>query len=357
MLYQTKYQHGGDIYTEPIRFDFSVNTNPFGTPPSVLAAIKNSLSDISHYPDPYCHEAVQAISTYEHVDADSILLGNGAAELIYSFCEAAHPRSALLLSPTFSEYEAALKRHDCKIIHHTLLRQKGFLPDELLVFSIRENHPDAVFLCNPNNPTGRLMEKELLKEILNLCEQENIRLFLDECFLDFTDRSSEMKEFISEYQNLFILKAFTKSHALAGVRIGYCLSSDQELLAAMAQTAQPWNVSVIAQTAAAAAAKEEDFLNITREFLEGERKWLIGQLVDSGFLVIPSDCNFILFKGPVGLDLLLRKERIAIRNCDNFHGLSAGWYRIAVLKHENNEILIQTLHDVLNKEDLWQKTS
>ena len=93
MLYQKTYQHGGDIYTEPIRLDFSVNTNPFGTPPSILAAIEKALSDIAHYPDPYCRKAVQAISEYEHVTADSILLGNGAAELIYSFCEAAHPHS------------------------------------------------------------------------------------------------------------------------------------------------------------------------------------------------------------------------------------------------------------------------
>ena len=345
MLYQTPNPHGGDIYTDEIRLDFSSSINPLGTPPPVLQALRDAVPLSVHYPDPYCREAAAAISVYEGVPEEYILLGNGAAELIYEFCKAAAPRKALIPVPSFSEYGSALENLGCKAVCHRLLREKDFVLDEDFLQVIREEEPDAVFLCHPNNPTGKLIRDELLDQIISLCVFFGIRLFLDACFLDLTGNKSRLNDRLEGHPNLFILKALTKSFALPGVRIGYCLSSDQTLLAAMAHSVQPWNVSVFAQAAVPAALRETAYLEESVRLIEREREYLTEALGTLGFTVCPSDANFILFRGRAELDTSLRKQGIAIRNCGNFPGLDPCWYRVAVRLHEENEELIREMRN------------
>lgn len=357
MLYQTPNPHGGDIYTDEIRLDFSSSVNPLGTPPAVLDALRDAVPLCVHYPDPFCRKAIAAISAFEGVPEERILLGNGAAELIYAFCSAAAPHKALIPVPAFSEYESALHTVGCEIIYHHLLPEKGFLPDDTLLEAIRENRPDAVFLCHPNNPTGLLIPPKLLDKTLSLCEISGIRLFLDACFLDLTEAPSNLSSFLKTHPGLFILKAITKSFALPGVRIGYCLSSDSALLTAMARSVQPWNVSVFAQEAVPAALLETDHLADSVRYIERERAYLTEALTGLGFSVCPSDANFILFRGPERLDTALRAQGIAIRNCGNFPGLGPGWYRISVRIHDDNEILIRSIRQIIDKGDSWQRIS
>lgn len=349
MLYQTKNPHGGDIYAEPILLDFSANTNPFGTPEGILNAIRESLPDIHRYPDPYCRRLIRAISEKEAVPEESILCGNGAAELIFSFCEAIRAEKALELAPTFLEYSRAVERLGGRMIRHTLREEHDFLPERSLLECIREVRPDAVFLCNPNNPTGQLIPQELLLEVLELTGQLGIRLFLDECFLDLTDGGGSMIPMLAENPHLCILKAFTKSYGMAGVRLGYCLSSDETLLRAMAATVQPWNVSAIAQAAGAAALGEDAFLEKTRDLIRTQRPWLQKELEKLGFWVCPSQVNFLLFRGPQNLVQALKQRKIAIRNCDNYHGLGSGWYRIAVRLPEENRTLLQAMSEIMEE--------
>lgn len=159
-----------------------------------------------------------------------------------------------------------------------------------------------------------------------------------------------MKGFLRDHPELFILKAFTKSYGMAGVRLGYCLCSDDELLAKMSRTAQPWNVSILAQAAGVVALQEQDFLIKTKELIPVERSWLKDELENLGFWVCPAKANYLLFHGKPGLHTALKERGIAIRNCDNYHGLSSGWYRIAVRLHEQNEQLIAAIKQVLRKE-------
>ena len=350
MLYQREYLHGGDIYSEGIDLDFSVSTNPFGAPDGVLEAMREAVSRTARYPDPYCRAAVKAVSEYENADETHILVGNGAAELIHSYCEALKPRRVLEAVPAFSEYEAALEGKDCGIVRFALQEKDDFsLPGDF-PGCIRKTAPDAVFLCHPNNPTGRLIDPDLLTDILNTCAGMGISLFVDECFLELSDDPFDLTPFVKSRPELFILKAFTKSYALAGIRLGYCLCSDTALLAKMARTVQPWNVSVIAQAAAAAVLKEKDHPARARAMITGERARLKASLEELGFRVCRSDANFLLFKGPAGLDRELRKERIAIRNCESFSGLGPGWYRIGIRQPAENDILLRMIRKVLGKE-------
>lgn len=345
MLYRTKNLHGGDIYEGNIELDFSANVNPFGTPDGVKSAIKACTETLSSYPDPYCRRLVSAIAEYEKVPKESILVGAGAAELIYSFNRAQKPRTAVELAPTFAEYSLSLEGADIK--RFLLSEKDGFrLSGELIDF-IDDTKPDTVFLCNPNNPTGLSASPELILAAADKCRSIGARLFLDECFMDLADTGESFVPHLAEYPNVIVLKAFTKSFGMAGVRLGYALSADAELLCAMSRSVQPWNVSTLAQQAGIAALKEKEFLENTRGHLINERPRFTTQLENCNLTVYESNVNFLLVKGAEDLDEKLLKKGIKIRNCANFSGLGAGFYRIAVKLREQNDRLIQAIKEVL----------
>lgn len=346
MLYQTKNPHGGDVYGEEVLLDFSANTNPYGTPQGILDAVCAALSKMHRYPDPYCRELVCKIADFENVPKEYVLCGNGAAELIYAYCEAVRPAVAVELAPTFSEYSLGLERVGCRMERYTLCQENEFQLDDGFMPFLEQVRPDAVFLCNPNNPTGKLISIELLEKILAFCTEHGSRLFLDECFLDLSDGGKSMKCCLADHPNLFILKAFTKSYGMAGIRLGYCLTSDAGVLEKMSRAVQPWNVSSLAQAAGIAALDEEAFLRRTRETVRVEREWLKQELAAFGFCVCSSAANYLLFKATDDLHIRLKTKKIAIRNCDNYHGLGDGWYRIAVRLHEENECLIRAIKEV-----------
>ncbi len=349
MLFKTDNPHGGDIYGGGIRHDFSSNVNPLGAPESVIEAVRLASKRIHLYPDPYCRALRAALAEYEKASEDHIICGNGASELIYAYCSALSPRTAVMPAPTFSEYERALMREGCAVFRYVLSRENDFALDAGFLDFVREKRPDAVFLCRPNNPTGRLSDEGLIKEILKLTESLGAALFLDECFLDMTDSGRSFAEYASEYTNLFVLKAFTKNFGMAGLRLGYAITSDIKLLSKMSYETQPWNVSTVAQEAGAAALREGEFLEKTRRLIKTERAWLKKRLEGLRFYVCPSDANFLLFYGKTGLHTSLRRRGIAIRDCSGFFGLGEGWYRISVRTHEENEALICAIREVLKE--------
>ena len=348
MLYEMKNPHGGDVYGETVLLDFSSNVNPLGTPPAVIDAIQNAAFGVRRYPDPYCRELTRAIAACEGVLTSYILCGGGAAELIYAYCDAGRFSRAAMPTPTFSEYASAAEHFGAEIVRYPLSLEREFLLDDGICSFLEKEKPDALFLCTPNNPTGRTIPLPLLRDILELCGRMGARVLLDECFLDFTGVQSA-KTLLDRFPGLTILKAFTKNYALAGVRVGYCLTADAGFLSRMATCTQPWNVSVLAQAAGVAAVGEKEFLLRAREMLSGERRFLSSGLADFGFSVCPSEANYLLFRAPVGLDDALKKEKIAIRNCENYPGLGPGWCRVAVRLHEENAALLDAVRCRLNE--------
>lgn len=346
MLYQRNNMHGGRGAADGIQYDFSANVNPFGTPPEILEAIETSLKTVDRYPDPACRDLVCAIAESQDVPESYVLCGNGAAELIYLFCMAERPMSAVVTAPTFSEYAAALTLFGTKTEHFLLSSGNDFLLDFGFVDFLNEKKPNAVMLCNPNNPTGRLIPMEVLENILVYCNSNGIRLFIDECFLDLTCEGKSMKDYLTEYPCLFILKAFTKSYGLAGIRLGYCMCSDNTLLKKMSEYSQPWNVSGPAQAAGIAAVQAGGFVRNTAVYLKNERVWLKERLEAAGLWVCPSNANYLLFCGPDNLADLLCLRGIAVRKCDNYSGLGKGWYRTAVRTHEENVLLASAISEI-----------
>ena len=354
MLYQTENQHGGDVYGGGITLDFSANTNPLGTPPGVLEAVRRGLPQLHRYPDPYCRRLVQAIAAHEQVPASYVLCGNGAADLIYAYCAALRPRTAAEPAPTFAEYGLGLAQVGCRAAPYFLHQAENFDVDEGFLPFLEAKKPEVVFLCTPNNPTGRLLPLPLLEQILQGCAAWGARVFLDECFLDLTEDGVSARSLLTAHPELLILKAFTKSYGMAGIRLGYCLCADSTLLRRMASASQPWNVSSLAQSAGVAALAEQDFLQRTRSLVHTERRWLTDNLTALGFWVCPSQANFLLFHGPLGLREGLLRQGIAIRGCGNYSGLDDGWYRIAVRPHAENEALITAIRQFCEERSLWQ---
>ena len=339
-----KQIHGGDIYSASYRVDFSSNINPFGMPESVIKAVQEGVKDAIHYPDVQYRELRRAISEAEGINQDRIICGNGAAEIIFALALAKKPKTGLLTAPGFAEYEQALRTVDCQITFYECSKEEGYKVGEDYLEYLDENL-EIAFLCNPNNPTGLLVEGDLLDRIIEKCHQKNILLVLDECFLNFVEEPERLskKAHINRAPNLFILKAFTKMYGMPGLRLGYGMCSDKSFLDKMRSVLQPWNVSIPAQCAGIAALREKKFVEKTREYVTGEREYMTAELAKLGFEVYDSSANYIFFRGPEDLYDVCRSEGLIVRDCSNYRGLGKGYYRIAIKLREENDELLATL--------------
>ncbi|QIB69490.1 aminotransferase class I/II-fold pyridoxal phosphate-dependent enzyme [Aminipila butyrica] len=351
--------HGGDIYSAQEKgiadiVDFSANINPRGLPPQVKQAIIDGLDSCVNYPDPLCRELIAGISAFEGLDKDAILCGNGAADIIFRFVLAWKPKKALVLAPTFAEYEQALHTVGCETVHYSLKEEEDFVLTENYLNALDSSY-DVIFLCNPNNPTGQLISKTLLEKILQVCTEKQIMMVLDECFIEFVEdyESCTMKEYIKTNENLMILKAFTKSYAMPGLRLGYGLSSNQKLMKGMTHIGQPWSVSIPAQLAGIQALKEKEYLNTSLKEIREEKAFLVSELNELRIKNYHPAANYILFNIRdheryclSDFKEKLLQQGIIIRDCSNYVGLEEGYYRIAVKSHQANERLIAALKSI-----------
>ena len=350
---ETKNTHGGDVITAQSEYgsgilDFSVNINPYGIPKSVKDAAAGA--DYTRYPDPLCRELAAGIAEKDGVSPEQVLCGNGAADIIYRLAFALKPKTALLTAPTFSEYEEALRASGCDLSYYKLKDTDNFDLTESFLDAL-EPGIDVAFLCNPNNPTGRMIDSELLLRTIEKCAELKIRLVVDECFLGMTDawEHGGLAPYISDFKNLLLLRAFTKTMAMPGLRLGYCLTSDAKLLNAVVSCGQAWSVSEPAQAAGIAALKESEHVAKARALLAVERPRQVSRLRDLGLKVYVPAANYILFRAE-GINNL--KERmlgrgILIRSCANYVNLGKDYYRVAILTPEENYTLIQNLTQAL----------
>ena len=345
--YDDRLIHGGDARGFLARYgvvplDFSANINPLGVPEEVHRAICAAAQGADRYPDPLCRDLREAIAKTEGVSSEQVFCAAGAAEIIYRLAAALKPKLALIPMPTFSEYALALTRQGCAVERHLLKAEDDFALTPAILPQLRAG-VDLLFLCNPNNPTGRRIDSALLAEILRRCAEHNIRLVVDECFLGFTPRpeTRTLVPMLPQYKKLLLLKAFTKLYGMAGVRLGYCLSDDAALLRRLYEAGPPWNVSSLAQQAGIAALTAQDYLEAGRTMVAAERARLHAALAALGFRVIPSEANYILFFSPAPqLGERLCQKGVLIRNCANFEGLYGGWYRVAVRTPQENDRLL-----------------
>ncbi|MEG2295681.1 MAG: histidinol-phosphate transaminase [Oscillospiraceae bacterium] len=346
-----KLVHGGDIYSYNGKniLDFSQNSNPLGLPDGVKKAIIENIENYSHYPDPLCRELKTQLASYLCVPSEFLVCGNGAADLIFRTILAIKPKKALLIVPTFSEYQSALQLCECEITYHFLLDENKFVLKEDFPNQLTSDL-DVVFLCNPNNPTGIAIKSDLMICIAQKCCALNIILIVDECFNCFLEQPQwySLMPYLQSIPNTIILKAFTKLYAMAGIRLGYAVCSDTALTEKISNTLQPWSVSTVASKCGIAALKETQYVLQTKEMITKNRTDLKQELEYLGLLVYESMANYLFFKSN-HLDLAQRLEKkdILIRDCANYVGLTKGYYRIAVKTQQENSRLIACLQQIL----------
>lgn len=346
-----EYVHGGDVYSYAERcgampLDLSANISPFGIPEAVRQAMHAAVEDCTRYPDPFCRAARRAIGAAEGVDPDWIYCGNGAADVLDRLAAVLRPRTALLTAPTFAEYERTLAGADLRF--HQLRADEGFAVTARLLADITPD-TDAVYLCNPNNPTGRTIEPQVLHRVVEKCAENGAWLIVDECFNDFLIDSARhtLKARLADYPKLVILRAYTKMYAVPGVRFGWCMTSNTGLIEGLYRAGQPWNVSVIAQACAAAAAGEAEYAAQTAACIAQERTYLTEELTRRGLTVYPGEANFLLFRSQDDvLQGKLAARDVLIRNCANYRGLGAGYYRTAVKTREDTTRLLAALDSI-----------
>src|ERR671918_2241306 len=255
--------HGGTYSVNPrlVRLDYSSSINPLGTPRKAIAAIKMNVNSLAqNYPDPECRGLKKGLSRYLGIDPGWISVGNGAIEVIYWFVQAAFVKGRVVIpAPTFCEYELASQKAGAEVTFvplHNLKLEAGQVIE-------KARGADAVFLCNPNNPTGILATKQIMKIIENV--DSSTRILLDECFIELADNpdANTMIEQISEFDNLVILRSLTKSFGLAGLRVGYGVWNPTLAKKLLAKKIS-WKVKGLAQVSGGGALLEKRYLSKAR---------------------------------------------------------------------------------------------
>ncbi|MDR1599760.1 MAG: threonine-phosphate decarboxylase CobD [Oscillospiraceae bacterium] len=344
--------HGGDTYgIRADALDFSANINPLGMPESVRIAAEAAVRSSGRYPDPLCRGLRAALERSLGIPRGWIVCGNGAADIIYRLCWALKPRRAVVLTPTFSEYEAALNS-----VGSTVTRYPSV--ETILTALAKPTMPasvDMVFLCNPNNPTGLLVDPALMAGIVEKCQIAGVTLVIDESFIDFVEnpQAHTLMPELGRRPRLVVLRSFTKMFAMPGLRLGYCASSDAELVTRLYESGPPWAVSAPAMAAGVAALDETGFVSRARALIAREMPRLSDRLRGLGLRVTDGAANFLLVRDDSGADIpsKLAARGIIVRAHTGFHGLDGRYFRVAArLPHENDR-LAEALTDILREGD------
>lgn len=334
------YTHGGDVYRNPIEYDFSINVNPLGMPLASIQAAHEGVVLTGRYPDYKAEQLCHAIAKAKQIPADRIIPGNGAAELLYVLGQTI-PGKALTIAPTFTGYAEAVAAGGGELTYAS---------DEQELLAKMDDSIRLVFLCNPNNPTGTLFTREQILRVLAKAEALQAYVCVDECFLPFLEEeaSYSMLPYLAKHPRLLVLRAFTKIYCMAGLRLGYLACGDTELQSRIRAKLQPWNTSIPAQLAGIAALSDTEYLAKTRENLQAERAYLVPRLRELVAEVYDGYGNFLLFRDEPDLKERMLEVGVLIRACGDFEGLDDTYFRIGIRSHSENQEFIRRLARVKN---------
>lgn len=356
--------HGGNVYKTareqriPVGriLDFSASINPLGPPATGLRAIRTALKQIVHYPDPDCWQLKQKLAQQCEVDPDMILVGNGSTELIHLLPRALTITSALVMGPTFEEYAHALTDSGSSVQYVHATQEEQFRPplkEMLRQLSDKRSGFDAIFLCNPNNPTGQVLTRLAVRELAEAVARRQSWLIVDEAFIDYCPAQSVMA-MVREYPHMIVLRSLTKFYAMPGLRIGY-LVGGSKVVERVKDRQPPWSVNSLAQAISLAVLRDHAYATRSRAFMKGERsRFMRGLRSLPGPRVYPSAANFVLLELPVTTSAAevtarLAAERILVRDCSTMPGLSGQMIRVAVRTMKENRRLLAALGSCAGK--------
>jgi len=334
--------------------DFSASVSPIGPPAGVWEAMRKV--DLGAYPDPKCLELREVLSRKLDVGVESILAGNGSTEIIHLLARAnlSPPRpgatnAALLLTPTYGEYQGACNLLGAAVSSLAAEPGNAFLWDLAeATRRISAQRPSLVFLCNPNNPTGVLLQSEEVQGLAEAAGGVGALLVVDEAYMSFVEQPWDSLPLLKA-GNVVLLRSMTKDYALTSLRLGYSLASE-EVTRQMAAFQPDWSVNGLAQAAGLAALADPGYLSRAREAVALAKAFLTDQLATLGFIVHPTAANFLLVR--VGdthswHDQLMRKG-LFVRDCTSF-GLPE-YIRLGIRSLPDCRRLVETMKSLLDEE-------
>lgn len=359
--------HGGTVFSvarslgvEPETIaDFSASINPLGFSPLVRQSLQLSRDTLIHYPDTGHEELLHELASYHQLPASSLTIANGSTELIYKLPALLSGSRALIIAPAFSEYARALAQQRWSTEYFIVAPEDNFNLDADKLEQALAQGFDALYLCNPGNPTGTLYPPQLVEKVRQLCAASGTFLVLDEAFMDFCEEASA-KQMAVRSDNVVILRSMTKFFGIPGLRLGYAISS-AEMAGRLKMLGGPWSVNTLALNAGVAALQDTAHNLNTLDFVHRERQTLINELQQfPHFRPYSSRANFLLVEILNGMSAAelagrLLSDSIMIRDCSNFKGLSEKFFRIAVRTSGENKRLLRSLNNIVTNVALYLK--
>jgi threonine-phosphate decarboxylase len=352
--------HGGDIYAlarnlgcEPGDIiDMSSNMNPLGSVPALIEHLRGNLTVLDALPDVDGKGLVEAFARVYGLSSEKVLVGNGTTQFIFSAPLALGMKKTVIFCPTYADYADACRTYNVDLNYVRAEDSNHFRPD-LGALSKSLVNADTVFICNPNNPTGNLIERH---ELINLCKSHPmVRFIIDESYLAFTDEYDNTTMINNDLDNVIVLHSFSKIFCVPGLRLGFMIASPDNS-ACFKRLYQPWSVNSLAQSAGLfllnLSPVDDTFIKETQAFVVEEHQLFRKRLEDIGTLkLFPSVTSFFLIKimekyDATQLCSILAKDRILIRNCGNFEGLSDKYVRISLKSPEINAMVAQRLREI-----------
>ncbi len=363
--------HGGQVYLlakqlgRPVEtlVDFSASMNPLGTPVSVLQAMHTAIDGCQHYPDSDSEDLRACLSQEHGIAQESILVGNGSAEIIRALPRALDLRHGLIVGPTFSEFERSLRLAGVTTSAVDAVSAQRYAPPlEALLDVLKKwkrsrslnsavSHY-AVFVCNPNSPTGRHILRRDFRHLMSEVNRIGCWLIVDEAFIDWCPSHSLMRD-LAVYPRLVILRSFTKFFAIPGIRLGYVVG-EPSAIQSIRSHLPPWSVNHVAQAAGLAALNDKRFRQRSLGFMQEERTHFLKELRSlPGLRVIPSQVNFFMVEvsSQVVADTVvsrLQAQGLLVRDCQTFPGMMQPALRFAVRLRRDNHALAKALNQILD---------
>lgn len=363
---QKEHFHGSDlekieqiyhIKKEDIT-SFSANVNPLGISYKLKNTLANHMDAITSYPDRDYSSLRESIADYIHGNKEHIMPGNGSTELISNFISILAPKKALLLAPTYSEYEREITLCGGTYEYYVLDKERDFtLPINDFASKLSDDL-DLFLLCNPNNPTSTTLTVDEIGQILTVCKEKGIYVIIDETYVEFVENIEKITAvpLVKEFDNLTILRGISKFFAAPGLRLGYAVCGNKALLKEIKEKKNPWTINSLASIAGEIMFTDEDYIKDTRTLIAAERERLCKKLsACRDFKAYPSTANFVLVEikkeGITAFDLFetaIRKG-LMIRDCSTFQGLGDSFFRFCFMSPEKNDELIDTLLDYVRQ--------
>ncbi len=354
-------QHGGNVHAAAREtgralhrlIDFSASINPLGPSPLALQAVRAGLPKTIHYPDPDCVALREALAKRHGLAPDMFLIANGSSEVIALLPRALSVRQALILGPAYAEYARAVAAGGGVVTRLDASRVDHFRPpiEQACVRMRKVQHRpariDAVFLCNPNSPTGQAAPAEVVNQLATAAEEHGAWVIVDEAFIEFCEEHSIVPS-MDRFPRLLVLRSLTKFYALPGLRAGYVIGP-KGTLALIREQQPPWSVNTLAQAAALAALNDRSHARRSLAYMNRARPRFARMLEAlPGVKVFPAAANFLLVELPSSLLAcrlagLLRLQGLLVRDCSSVPGLNARMVRLAVRTAAENRRLVQAL--------------